>query len=126
VVRDRKSGFCLLDHWGRALARIPWRPPPRFVGNCAQRRPTARRVEHGTSADYTDLYPAHFHGQNVDVTRVRAGHYWLVHRANPSGRLRELNNENNAAAVLIRLRWSNGRRSAPMVILRSCPAAERC
>jgi dipeptidyl aminopeptidase/acylaminoacyl peptidase len=127
VIRDRKSGFCLLDRWGRALARIPWRPPPRFVGNCAQRRPAARRVEHGTSAGYTDLYPAHFHGQNLDVTGVRAGRYWLVHRANPTGRLRELNYENNAAAVLIRLRWPNGRRSAPAVrTLRVCPRAERC
>jgi hypothetical protein len=127
VVSDRKSGFCLLDRWGRALARIPWRPPPRFVGNCAQQRPAARRVEHGTSAGYTDLYPAHFHGQNVDVTGVRPGRYWLVHRANVSGRLRELNYENNAAAVLIQLRWPNGRTSSPTVrILRVCAGAERC
>lgn len=127
IVSDRKSGFCLLDRWGRALARIPWRPPPRFVGNCAQQRPAARRVEHGTSAGYTDLYPAHFHGQNVDLTGVRAGRYWLVHRANASGWLRELNYENNAAAVLIRLRWPNGRQSAPTVrILRVCAGAERC
>jgi dipeptidyl aminopeptidase/acylaminoacyl peptidase len=127
VVSDRKSGFCLLDRWGRTLARIPWRPPPRFVGNCAQQRPAARRVEHGTSAGYTDLYPAHFHGQNVDLTGVRAGRYWLVHRANAFRLLRELDYENNVAAVLIRLRWPDGRTRSPTVrILRVCPGAERC
>jgi Tol biopolymer transport system component len=127
AVTDRKSGFCLLDRWGRSLASIRWRPPPRFVGNCGQEWPGARRIEHGTSAGYTDLYPAHFHGQNLDVTNVPTGRYWLVHRANPFRRLRELNYENNDAAVLIRLRWPGGRRNPPAVeILRSCPGAERC
>jgi Lysyl oxidase len=102
-------------------------PRARFRGNCSQGRPTARRVEHGTSVGFTDRYPAHFHGQNLDITGVRAGRYWLVHRANPFGRLRELDYENNDAAVLIELRWPNGRRSAPSVnVLRVCPRAERC
>jgi hypothetical protein len=127
VVRDRKSGFCLLDRWGRTRKPVPRTPRARFLGDCAQGNPGARRVEHGTSVGFTDRYPAHFHGQNVDVTGVRAGRYWLVHRANPFGRLRELDYENNDAAVLIRLSWPNGRRNPPGVsVLRSCQDRERC
>jgi hypothetical protein len=127
VVRDRKSGFCLLDRWGRTRKPVPRTPRARFLGDCAQGHPEARRVEHGTSVGFTDRYPAHFHGQNVDITGVRAGRYWLVHRANPFGRLRELDYENNDAAVLIRLSWPDGRGGTPAVkVLRVCPDAERC
>jgi dipeptidyl aminopeptidase/acylaminoacyl peptidase len=127
VVTDRKSGFCLLDRWGRTLKRVRRLPRAHFLGNCAQGHPEAHKVEHGTSVGFTDRYPAHFHGQNLDVTSVRAGRYWLVHRANPFGRLRELDYENNDAAVLIRLNWPDGRQNAPTVrVLRSCQDAERC
>jgi Lysyl oxidase/WD40-like Beta Propeller Repeat len=127
VGRDRKSGFCLLDRWGRTLKRVPRTPRASFLGNCAQGHPEARRVEHGTSIGFTDRYPAHFHGQNVDITGVRAGTYWLVHRTNPFGRLRELDYENNDAAVLIRITWPDGRHSSPAVrVLRSCQDAELC
>jgi TolB protein len=127
VVVDRKSGFCLLDRWGLARTRVRRVPRARFRGNCAQGRPAAKRVEHGTSVGFTDRYPAHFHGQNLDITGVRGGRYWLVHRANPFGRLRELDYTNNDASVLMELRWPNGRRSIPTVnVLRVCPQAERC
>jgi dipeptidyl aminopeptidase/acylaminoacyl peptidase len=127
VVRDRKSGFCLLDRWGRTRKRVPRTPRARFLSDCGQGNPGARRIEHGTSVGFTDRYPAHFHGQNVDLTGVRAGRYWLVHRANPFGRLRELDYENNDAAALIRITWPDGRRSPPNVdVLRACQDAERC
>jgi hypothetical protein len=71
--------------------------------------------------------PAHYHGQNVDVTGLQAGRYWLVHRANASGRLRERTFVNNAASVLLRLTWPGGRRALPRVdVLRVCEGRERC
>jgi hypothetical protein len=127
VVRDRKSGFCLLDRWGLTRKRVRRLPRASFLGNCGQGHPAARRIEHGTSVGFTDRYPSHFHGQNLDITGVRPGRYWLVHRANPFGRLRELDYENNDAAVLIRLSWPNGRRAPPSIdVLRTCEGAERC
>ena len=87
VGRDRKSGFCLADHYGTARRARPGRPF--FLGNCAQGAPGARTVEQGSSVGYTDRYPAHYHGQNVDLTGIPAGIYLLVHRANPDGWLRE-------------------------------------
>ena len=126
LVRDRKSGFCLADHYGHAGHRVRVARAT-FLGRCGQFQPTARRIEQGSSVGYTDRYPAHFHGQNLDVTGVAAGRYWLVHRANARRLLRELRYGNNAAAIFIRLRWPDGRRNPPAVnVLRVCQGSERC
>jgi hypothetical protein len=120
-VRDHKSGFCIADHYGTAIG-VP-HGPPRFLGNCAQFDPRATFVEEGASVGYTDRYPAFFHGQQLDITGVPAGRYWLVHRANEDLHLRESNYDDNAASVLIRLTWRGG---VPSVsTLRRC-FAERC
>jgi dipeptidyl aminopeptidase/acylaminoacyl peptidase len=125
VVRDRKSGFCLADHWAQVRGSVPGKPRrPVFESNCGQGQPGALAVSEGTSVGYTDRYPAHFHGQNLDVTRVPAGLYVLGHRANPELTLRELRYENNAASVLIRLTRPNGVPAAH--VLARCPDSERC
>ncbi len=122
LVRDRKTGFCLADHYGTAPGIRPVRP--RYLGNCGQFEPGATSILQGTSVGYTDRYPGFFHGQNVAITGVPAGVYVLVHRANPHMFLRELRYENNAASVRIRLSWRAG---APSVrVLRTCPATDRC
>ena len=128
VVRDRKSGFCLLDRWGLARPVAGVSPaPPRFVGDCAALLPRTLRVEQGTSVGYTDRYPAFFHGQDLAVTGLPAGLYELVHRANPERRLRERDYANNAASTLLRLSWPGGRAAAPRLqVLRTCGAGERC
>ena len=124
VVRDRKSGFCLADHWGLAERRVTGFGPPAFLGNCGQDGPAALRVEQGTSIGYTDLYPPLFHGQSLELDGVPAGVYVLVHRANPEGLLEELDYGNDAASLRLRLTWADGR---PRVdVLRTCPATERC
>jgi len=123
LVRDRKSGFCLADHWGIAPGRWPGRRP-HFLGDCEQYHPEATRVVMGTTPGYTDRYPAFFHGQNVDITGVRAGTYDLLHRVNAAMQLHELRYDNDAASVRIRLRWVAG---APKVtVLRSCTAGATC
>ena len=108
VVRDRKSGFCLADHYGLAARRVTAFTGGSFYGNCAQSNPGALSVEQGTSIGFTDLYPAHFHGQNLELRGVPAGVYVLVHRANPDQRLEELDYTNNDASLRIRLTWSGG------------------
>ncbi|HEY7207063.1 MAG TPA: lysyl oxidase family protein [Gaiellaceae bacterium] len=124
VVRDRKSGFCLADHYGIAQG-LP-HGPPRFLGNCEQFHPEARSVEEGSSPGYTDRYPANFHGQSLDLTGVPSGRYWLVHRVNEDFRLRERRYDNDTASLLVRITWPGGHGSPPRVEpLRACPA-ERC
>ena len=124
VVRDRKSGFCLADHYGLAAHRVRGFTGPRFLGNCGQGRPDLLSVEQGTSIGFTDRYPAHFHGQNVDLAGIPAGIYVLVHRANPFNRIRERTLTNNAASVRLRLAWRAGRPSVR--VLRVCERSERC
>jgi len=124
VVRDRKSGFCLADHYGLAARRVTVFTGGRFYGNCAQGDPGALSVEQGTSIGFTDLYPAHFHGQNLELRGVPAGVYVLVHRANPDQRLEELDYTNNDASLRIRLTWQGG---VPHVeALRACQDSAAC
>jgi len=120
-VRDRKSGFCLADHWGHAIG-VP-HGPPRFLGNCEQFDPRARSVTEGSSVGYTDRYPAFFHGQQLDISGLKTGRYWLVHIANEDFHLRELRYDDNTASVLIQLTWSGG--SPHVSTLRTCSRA-RC
>jgi hypothetical protein len=127
VAHDGKSGFCLIDRWGRVSPRIQGTGPPRFVGDCGAGQPDARRVEEGTSVGYVDRYPAFFHGQELDLARLPAGRYVLVHRVNSQRTMRELRYSNDAASVLLRLTWPNGMSSAPRVsVLRRCEGTERC
>jgi Lysyl oxidase/WD40-like Beta Propeller Repeat len=120
-VRDYKSGFCIADHWGHAIG-VP-HGPPRFLGNCEQFDPRARFVEEGSSVGYTDRYPAFFHGQQLNITHVPAGLYWLVHRANEDFHLREARYDDNAASLLVRLTWRGG--SPSVTTVRAC-LRERC
>jgi lysyl oxidase/WD40 repeat protein len=121
IVRDYKSGFCIADHYGTAIGVK--HGPPRFLGSCAQFDPQAREVTEGSSVGYTDRYPAFFHGQQLDITKVPAGRYWLVHRANEDFHLRERSYSDNTASLLIRLMWRDG---VPIVTpLRAC-LRERC
>jgi Tol biopolymer transport system component len=126
--RDRKSGFCLLDRWGYAIRRPGIVPgPPKFVGDCAARRPDARRVDEGSSVGYTDRYPGFFHGQDIDITGLDPGLYVLVHRANPERLVRELRYSNNASSVLIRISSPDVFTGAPTAtIVRRCPESDTC
>ncbi len=127
VGSDRKSGFCLVDRYGRASARVPRAGPPRFLGDCGAGQPDLKRIEQGSSPGYVDRYPAFFHGQDIEITAVPAGVYVLVHRANPTRTLRESRYANDAASVRIRLTWPAGRKALPRVtVLRRCPASELC
>lgn len=123
LMSDRKSGFCLADHWGAAPGIWPGRHPV-FLGDCEQYHPEATRVVEGTSLGYTDRYPAFFHGQNVDLSNVPAGDYDLVHRTNPNLYLHELRYENDAASVRIRLTLRD--RVPSVRVLRRCNATPTC
>jgi hypothetical protein len=124
VVRDRKSGFCLADHYGLAKRRVTAFTGAHFFGNCAASNPQALSVEQGTSIGFTDLYPAHFHGQNLELRGVPAGIYLLVHRANPTLQLEELDYANNAASLRIRLTWVGD--DPHVKTLRRCEGSADC
>ena len=124
-VTDRKTGFCLGDRYrtrGRALPAQP--PAPRYTSRCGLGATGRLRLVEGISVGYGDDYPANLEGQSLPLTGLAAGRYVLIHRVNVRRRLRETDYGNNAASLLLRLRWRAG---APRIrVLRRCPDTERC
>jgi Lysyl oxidase len=124
-VTDSKTGFCLGDRYrtrGRALPAQP--SEPRYTGRCGLGETGRLRLVEGISVGYGDDYPANLEGQFVRLTGLPAGQYVLIHKVNVQRRLREAAYGNNAASLLLRLRWRAG---VPKIrVLRSCPDAERC
>jgi Lysyl oxidase len=94
VSPDNKAGFCLPD----ALFT------PDYCGNA---KPGALTVDQGLRAGFVDLYKANVEGQNIDVTGLRPGLYYLDHWVNSDSSLCEARFDNNVSATLIRL-WPAG------------------
>jgi hypothetical protein len=125
VVRDHKSGFCLGDRYavsGRAPRAAP--PEPVYTRRCGLGQPGRLAIQEGISVGYGDNYKANLEGQYLRLSGLRAGRFVLVHRVNADRGLRELDYRNNAASLLLELRWSRGE---PLVrVLRVCPRTDRC
>jgi hypothetical protein len=125
VASDRKTGFCLGDRYpvlGRPPPAAPARPV--YTSRCGLGDPTLMGIQEGISVGYGDNYAATLEGQYLRLTGLPSGRYVLVHRVNADRRLRELRYGNDAASVLIELRW---RKHQPWVrVLRACPNSGRC
>jgi hypothetical protein len=94
VAPDNKTGFCMPDH----VFTPDW---------CGVNQAGALAIQEGLGAGYVDLYEANLEGQNIEVTGIKSGTYYLVHRVNANSSICESNLSNNAAATKIRL-WPNG------------------
>ena len=125
VVRDRKSGFCLGDRYRVTTRPVPGAAAgPTYESRCGLRRPDLRAVREGISVGYGDFYAAHLEFQDLPLDGLRGGRYVLLHRVNADRRIREARYDNDAASVLLSLRWRNG---VPHVgVLASCPDSARC
>jgi hypothetical protein len=121
VVRDRKTGFCLGDRYA-AIAQPP--APKVYTSRCGLGQPALLGVSEGITVGYGDDYKANLEGQYLPLTGLRSGRYELIHRVNADGRLLESNHANDAASVLLSLRWRSG---VPHIsVLASCPDSARC
>jgi hypothetical protein len=115
AARDRKTGFCLGDRYDAEVS-LPGKPRDRvYRSRCGLGNRRLMRVREGISVGYGDDYHANLEGQYLDITRVRAGRYYLVHRVNADRRLRERSFVDNVSWVLVRITWSRG---APKVVVR--------
>ena len=125
AVRDRKTGFCLGDRYAVSGRTLPAAPPdPVYRSRCGLDEPELLGIQEGISVGYGDDYKANLEGQYLTLTGLRAGRYVLAHRVNADRALHELDYSNNAASLLLELRW---RRGEPMVrVLKSCPGTDRC
>jgi glucose/arabinose dehydrogenase len=124
AVRDQKTGFCLGDRYAVTERPAAAAPKAVYTSRCGLGEPQLFGVQEGISVGYGDDYKARFEGQYLRLTGLAAGRYVLVHQVNADRRLHELSYANNAASLLLELRW---RHRQPMVrIIRDCPGTDRC
>jgi hypothetical protein len=123
VGRDHKTGFCLGDRYVTSPARplAGKRGPAVFESACGKGRPRLRRLREGISVGYGDDYAPHLEGQEIDITRVPAGRYLLVHTVNPDRSLRESSYGNDSSSALIRIVRSARGVPAVKVLSRRAP-----
>ena len=101
VAPDNKTGFCMPDHV--------------FTPDyCGRSQPNVLSIQEGLGPGYVDLYRANLEGQNIEITGIKKGVYYLVHRVNADSSLCESNLSNNASATKVRL-WPNGYGKAPYI-----------
>jgi hypothetical protein len=125
VVRDQKTGFCLGDRYRVVGYDVPAaKTAATYIGGCGLAQPWRLTVVEGISPGYGDNYLPYLEGQSLPLTGLTAGRYVLVHRVNPDHSLYESNYANNAASVLLDLRWRGAR---PVVdVLAACPDSATC
>jgi glucose/arabinose dehydrogenase len=124
VARDQKTGFCLGDRYPATQRPASAPASPVYTSRCGLGEPQLLGIEEGISVGYGDDYKANLEGQYLRLKGLPSGRYVLVHRVNADRRLHELDYANNAASVLLELRWRQGK---PMIrILRACPGTDRC
>jgi glucose/arabinose dehydrogenase len=124
AVRDQKTGFCLGDRYAVTERPASAVPKPVYTSRCGLGEPQLFGVQEGISVGYGDDYKASLEGQYLRLTGLPAGRYVLVHQVNSDRRLHERSYANNAASLLLELRWRHGQ---PMVrIIRDCPGTDRC
>jgi hypothetical protein len=125
MVRDRKTGFCLGDRYRVTTRSVPGASPQAaYRTRCGLTHPELLHVREGISVGYGDFYAAHLEYQDLPIDGLADGRYVLVHRANADRRLVESDYTNNAASLLLDLRWHDGVPS--MKVLASCPDSARC
>jgi hypothetical protein len=125
LVQDQKTGFCLGDRYRVTTRAVPAAAPqPVYTGRCGLSDPDLLQVRAGISVGYGDAYSAYLEGQDLPLDGLPAGRYVLVHRVNADRRLKELSYANDAASVLLDIRWQSGK---PYVrVLALCPDTARC
>jgi hypothetical protein len=76
--------------------------PRRFVYPKCNQRASTRAVTLGTSVGWSDVYPAGYHEQWIDVTGL-SGRFAFVHIADPLNGIHELDETNNEGATVVSL-----------------------
>lgn len=125
VVAAHAAGFCLEDRY-RTTGRFAGEPAtrPAETGTCGFGQVDARNTNMALSVGYGDYYAGFIDGQQLPISGLPSGRYVLIHRVNADRRLQELSYENNAASVLLDLRWEEGRPA--IQVIATCPDTDRC
>lgn len=97
-----KAIYCLRD-LSLTQPELPNSPGSAVYPACSMER-KRKHVTLGTSVGWSDVYPASYHEQWVDINHLpRRGCYAYVHIADPRNGILELDEENNEASTVVHL-----------------------
>jgi hypothetical protein len=99
VASSDKVSWCMVDTLAANLG-LEHATPTRWYVSCGD------SVMQGISVGWTDIYGSNLPDQNIDITHVQTGTYWLVSTTDPDDWVAETNETNNSAAVLVTIRSS--------------------
>ena len=105
-----KTVYCLRDLERRA-GFLP-RSPRRFSYPGCSQRLSQQSVTLGTSVGWSDVYPASYHENWIDVTGLR-GCFAYVHIADPTNVIYESDEDDNTSSVVVRLPWRGTNAGCP-------------
>jgi hypothetical protein len=94
-----KVYYCLRD---LVRTRAIEGSPPRRVYPACNRSKSTSRVTLGTSVGWSDVYPATYHEQYIEITGL-TGRVGFVHIADPRNGIWESNEDDNAAMTIVAL-----------------------
>jgi len=94
VAGGQKTSFCLVDS-EIYDASLPGTPTQPSGFGCSE----AQRI----SVGWEDIYDSLTVGQQIEISGLAAGQYWLEAVVDPDNHLRELNENNNVGRVLVTL-----------------------
>ena len=94
VAGGQKTSFCLVDVEAYDLT-LPNASPTASPYGCG----TVQRI----SVGWMDVYEPYTPGQQIDITGVAPGQYWLEAVVDPDNHLRESNENNNVGRTLVSL-----------------------
>lgn len=103
IATGEKQIYCLRD-LVRTHPGLPHSPPGMVYPGCSQNG-NRKHVTLGTSVGWSDVYPASYYEQYVELDGIRGrGCYLLVHIADPKNKILELNEQNNRSAKAVYLK----------------------
>jgi hypothetical protein len=105
-----KTVYCLRD-LKRTRGFLPRSPRSQYYPGCSQRL-SQQSVTLGTSVGWSDVYPATYHENWVDVTGLR-GCFAYVHVADPTNAIYESDEDDNASSVVVRLPFRGANTGCP-------------
>jgi hypothetical protein len=105
-----KTVYCLRD-LKRTAPAMPRSPGGRVFPACSQRL-SQRSVTLGTSVGWSDIYPASYFENWIDISGLR-GCFAYVHIADPTNVIYESNEDDNASSVVVKLPFTGTSRGCP-------------
>jgi hypothetical protein len=108
VRTGEKTIYCLRDLAHTRPGMLD-SPDNAVYPHCNQDR-RKQAVTLGTSVGWSDVYPANYYEQYINIGGLKAGCYAYVHVADPDNHIYELNESNNSSQTILRLPFKGGAR----------------